>query len=89
MEPPEGGGVERRRYHRRFIQFPLRYRRAGMTGASWQTTLLINISENGLFMTAAEALQLDNLLDIEFTPPGRTELIQVRSITRKTQSFRD
>lgn len=65
---------------RRFIQFPIRYRAAqsapSSTAPPWQTTLLINISENGLFMTGSERLSNGSLLDIQFELPASRERIE-------------
>ena len=83
----ESDGIERRRFIRRFIQFPVQFRPttnptsptahdpADSSSGPWQTTLLINISENGFFMTAGQEMQIDDLFDFQFQLPQRPERI--------------
>jgi len=87
MGPAESGGLERRRFIRRFIQFPVQFRPttnptspsahepADSSSDPWQTTLLINISENGLFMTAGQEMKIGDLWDFQFQLPQRPHRI--------------
>lgn len=73
MEGASGGmgGAEKRRYVRRAVQFPVRYRLSlqGMI-TEWKESTAGNVSAGGLFMTSGEEVKQGAELDLEFTIPG-------------------
>lgn len=82
------GGIERRQYKRRYIQFSVRYRfQAEGVITDWKESEAGNVSAGGLFMTFGEKLEVGRELELDFEVPGRDPPIHARGVivwTRET-----
>jgi c-di-GMP-binding flagellar brake protein YcgR len=72
-------GAERRRYKRRAVHFPVRYR-LGAEGVitEWKEGDAGNVSAGGLLMTFGEKIEAGRVLDLEFSIPGADAPIHTR-----------
>ncbi len=70
---------ERRRWERQWAAVPvvIRHRGSRVDGVT------INISQGGMYLFAAANLPLGSQLEMDFVPPGATQLISTYAIVRR------
>src|SRR5687767_15832135 len=80
IDKREPEGADRRKYKRRYIQFPVRYR-LNIEGVirDWKQSEAGNVSAGGVFVTVGEKLTVGRVMDMEFTVPGRAKPIKAKA----------
>ena len=71
-------GQERRQFARVLHPFDVQYRRYGKLGETWQVVTTLNLSAGGTRFRSEDALDTDEILELQIELPGIRERLMLR-----------